>query len=92
MTDVIPTDERVARFQRLLAGCSACDYDEAGGALMDHCSKCQRAITTEAYALVITDGMQLKTIAEITQLVAERDAARIVAKKRLELLIAEGVI
>jgi hypothetical protein len=31
--------------------CGECDYDEADGGLMNHCNKCCRKITTEAYAL-----------------------------------------
>lgn len=84
--------ERVARFSRLLEGCSGCEYDEAEGGLFNHCSKCQHEIVTLAYELIVKDGMQLKSIAEMTQLLAERDAARMVAKKRLELLVSEGIV
>jgi len=34
-------------------GCSGCDFDEAEGGLMNHCSDCCRKITTLAYYLLV---------------------------------------
>jgi hypothetical protein len=87
------TDERVTKlYVRLRDGCGSCSFDEAEGALVDHCDECLHAIAQLAYALIVSDGWQLKSAAELRLLTAERDAARLVAKKRLDLLVAEGIV
>ena len=35
-----------------LKGCGKCDWDEAEGALFDHCEECCRNVTREAFMLV----------------------------------------
>ena len=42
----------VGRLSLAMDGCSACDYDEAKGGLINHCDACCRKVTAEAYQVV----------------------------------------
>jgi len=37
----------------VLDGCPRCDYDEAEGALIDHCLECRRKVTMKAWELFV---------------------------------------
>lgn len=41
--------EAATAILKALAGCRGCEYDEADGALFNHCDKCCRRITTLAW-------------------------------------------
>lgn len=62
MNDVRCSNQQVKNrlrelFSVLADGCHrGCDYDEAEGGLIEHCSKCQRSITVIAYELFIAPG------------------------------------
>lgn len=47
-------ESKLEKLKQLLRnGCSACDFDEAEGYLLNHCDKCCREITTLAYEMLI---------------------------------------
>ena len=48
---MIESEKRVKERQliALLSGCGGCEYDEADGALFNHCNACCRKITAAAW-------------------------------------------
>lgn len=51
---VTKTVQKFILFRNLLnEGCAKCKTDEAEGAVIDHCSACQRRVTTLAYELFV---------------------------------------